>query len=93
MQGEKVITNVSSTENELSSHITTRYYRSPEMILMNKNYSYPSDIWSAGVIFGELLKMITENCPENRKPLLPGKYCFPLSPRRRGIGEDGFPIV
>ena len=84
-----------TAEKELTTQIATRYYRAPELILMHEEYSFPSDVWSAGVIFGELLKMIPENCPkvEERTPLLPGKYCFPLSPRKRRIGEDGFPVT
>ena len=61
---------------------------------MCQDYSLSSDVWSAGVIFGELLKMIEDNCPklEDRTPLLPGKFCFPLSPRRRRIADDGLPV-
>ena len=79
---------------QLTSHISTRYYRAPENILMCQDYSLPSDVWSAGVIFGELLKMIEDNCPklEDRTPLLPGKFCFPLSPRKRRIADDGLPV-
>ena len=62
---------------------------------MHKEYSFPSDVWSAGVIFGEILKMIPENCSKvaSRTPLLPGKICFPLSPKTRRNGDDGFPIT
>ena len=68
----------------LTSHVATRYYRAPELILMEKDYGKAVDIWSAGVIFGELLKMVEANCPkfEERKCLFPGGYCFPLSPKR-----------
>jgi hypothetical protein len=52
---------------------------------MEKDYGKPVDIWAAGVIFGELLLMIEENCPrfEDRNCLFAGKYCFPLSPKRK----------
>lgn len=39
----------------LTSHVATRYYRAPELILMEKDYGKAVDIWSAGAIFGELL--------------------------------------
>ncbi|CAG2102913.1 unnamed protein product [Medioppia subpectinata] len=44
--------------------VVTLWYRSPELLLQTKQYSYPIDIWSVGCIFGEFLTM---------KPLFPGK--------------------
>lgn len=41
-------------ENELTEYVSTRWYRSPEMIL-SKNYGKPSDVWSVGCLMGELL--------------------------------------
>ena len=79
----------------LTSHVATRYYRAPELILMEKDYGKAVDIWSAGVIFGELLMMIEANCPKfaERNCLFPGGYCFPLSPKRnQKLDEDGIPI-
>ena len=67
---------------ELTQHVVTRWYRAPEVILMNEFYSYSIDMWSVGCIFAELLSMMEENCPDmfNRVPLFPGKSCYPLSP-------------
>lgn len=67
---------------ELTQHVVTRWYRAPEVILMNEFYSYSIDIWSVGCIFAELLSMMKENFPDfvARQPLFPGKSCFPLSP-------------
>ena len=67
---------------ELTQHVVTRWYRAPEVILMNEFYSYSIDIWSVGCIFAELLSMMEENYPNPfaREPLFPGKSCFPLSP-------------
>ena len=42
----------------LTKHVVTRWYRAPEVILMNKMYSYSVDIWSVGCIFAELLTMM-----------------------------------
>lgn len=72
-------------DRQLTSHVATRYYRAPELILMEKDYGKAVDIWSTGVIFGEFLSTIEENCPktENRSCLFPGKSCFPLSPNKR----------
>ena len=62
---------------------------------MEKDYGTEVDIWSTGVIFGELLFTLEENCPrfESRKCLFPGKYCFPLSPNKNAdIDEIGIPL-
>lgn len=67
---------------ELTKHVVTRWYRAPEVILMNEYYSYSIDIWSVGCIFAELLSMMEANFPDpfSRVPLFPGKSCYPLSP-------------
>ncbi len=67
---------------ELTRHVVTRWYRAPEVILMNEFYSYSIDMWSVGCIFAELLSMMEENFPDpfSRVPLFPGKSCYPLSP-------------
>jgi cell division cycle 2-like protein len=36
--------------------VVTLYYRSPELLLGEKIYSTPLDMWSVGCIFGEILK-------------------------------------
>lgn len=38
----------------LSDHITTRPYRAPEVILLEKHYYKSIDIWSAGVVMADL---------------------------------------
>ncbi len=69
-------------ERELTGHIATRSYRSPEVILLEKVYTSAVDMWGAGCVFAELLEMIKENQPDIRKrsALFPGRSCFPLSP-------------
>jgi mitogen-activated protein kinase 1/3 len=66
----------------LTGHVVTRWYRAPELILLEKDYGEAIDIWSIGCIFAELLSMMKENAPTfmDRKPLFPGSSCFPLSP-------------
>ena len=69
-------------KRELTGHVGTRWYRSPELILLEKVYSTAIDMWAVGCVFGELLQMIKENCSDSchRKPLFPGASCFPVSP-------------
>jgi len=67
----------------LTKHVVTRWYRSPEVILLQqeREYLYGVDVWSAGCIFAELLNMHKDNArgPKDRKPLFPGRTCFPFS--------------
>lgn len=71
-------------KRELTGHVVTRWYRAPEIILLEKDYGPAIDIWAVGCIFAELLGMMKEHSPTfmDRKPLFPGKSCFPLSPAK-----------
>ena len=66
--------------------MVTRWYRSPELILLEKDYCGAVDIWSAGCIFAELLQMTDQSSSaivistQNIIPIFRGKSCFPLSP-------------
>ena len=79
----------------LSQHVVTRWYRAPELILLDKNYGPQIDIWSIGCILAELLSMLRENVPhyQDRKALFPGQSCYPLSPVRGGAQKTsgGYP--
>jgi mitogen-activated protein kinase 1/3 len=82
-------------KRELTGHVVTRWYRAPELILLEKEYGPAIDVWSVGCIFAELLGMMKESAPTylDRKPLFPGKSCFPLSPDRAAAEEKhGFPV-
>eukprot|EP00002_Diphylleia_rotans_P039387 TRINITY_DN9115_c0_g1_i3.p1 TRINITY_DN9115_c0_g1~~TRINITY_DN9115_c0_g1_i3.p1 ORF type:complete len:378 (+),score=67.87 TRINITY_DN9115_c0_g1_i3:60-1193(+) len=50
--------------HEMTLYVVTRWYRSPELLLMNNEYSSAIDIWSVGCILAEFIA---------RKPLFPGK--------------------
>lgn len=69
-------------KRQLTGHVVTRWYRAPELILLEKDYGEAIDVWAIGCIFAELLSMMKENvpCHTDRNPLFPGKSCFPLSP-------------
>jgi len=74
--------------------VVTRWYRAPEVILLEKGYTAAIDVWSAGCIFSELMGMLKENAATflDRTPLFPGTSCFPLSPDRHAkIKKSGFP--
>ncbi|KAK8810553.1 hypothetical protein WA158_007128 [Blastocystis sp. Blastoise] len=55
---------VGNPPRKLSSSVVTLWYRSPELLLGQNDYSFPVDIWSVGCIMGELIR---------REPILPGK--------------------
>ena len=82
-------------KRELSDHVVTRWYRAPELIVMDKDYGPGIDMWSVGCIFAELLSMIKEHVFNHleRKPIFPGKSCFPLSPDKSGKvkNKGGYP--
>lgn len=58
-----MINSIGSQNDKYTPKLVTLWYRAPEILLQRKNYSWSSDMWAIGCIFGELL---------NRgKPLLP----------------------
>ena len=77
---------------QLTRHVVTRWYRPPEVILLQE-YTSAVDIWSAGCILAELLGMQEESVPlwRDRVPLFPGKSCYPLS--RDNTEEQKVPPV
>jgi mitogen-activated protein kinase 1/3 len=74
---------------QLTRHVVTRWYRAPELILIQP-YTSAVDIWSLGCILAELLSMQEGNvaCYQDRKPLFPGGTCFPLSGDREMKKDD-----
>ena len=48
----------------MTDYVVTRWYRAPELLCDNQVYDNKVDVWSAGLIFAEILL---------RKPLLQGK--------------------
>merc|ERR1719162_326358 len=64
----------------LTRHVVTRWYRAPELILLQENYTEAIDVWSVGCIYVELLGMLPGTTTSERGPLFPGSSCFPLSP-------------
>jgi len=42
----------------MTTHVSTRFYRAPELILINNEYDYAIDIWAFGCVYAELLGKI-----------------------------------
>lgn len=90
VEGNRSIGSRRKLKKMLTSHVVTRWYRAPEVILMEENYGAAIDIWAVGCIFAELLAMLKGNSKNfiDRKPLFPGTSCYPLSPGNSG-GSSG----
>jgi len=59
-----IINKMNTQAPALSVYVTMRFYRAPELLLVNNCYSTAIDMWSVGCIFAELY---------NRKPLFAAK--------------------
>lgn len=77
--------NKTGSINNLSHHVATRWYRAPELILLEKRYGEPVDIWAIGCIFAELLFL---NLKQSNV-LFKGMICYPLSP----LNENDFSVI
>ena len=47
--------NTFKMSKKLTRNVTARYYRSPEILLGQTDYTHTSDIWSVGCVLAELL--------------------------------------
>jgi serine/threonine protein kinase len=67
----------------------SRYYRSPEVITVQNNYSQSADVWSLGCILLEFLTTLS------RQPryLFRGKLCNPISPGKDGALQNDDQLV
>uniref|UniRef100_A0A7S0JJQ2 Mitogen-activated protein kinase n=1 Tax=Calcidiscus leptoporus TaxID=127549 RepID=A0A7S0JJQ2_9EUKA len=74
---------------QMTSHVVTRWYRAPELILLQR-YTTAIDVWSFACIFAELLTMLPEASLDRRErcALFPGRSCLPLSPLDEELGSS-----
>ena len=49
-----------SKKRSLSSHVSSRWYRSPEISLIESQYDQASDMWNLGCILYEILHAAKE---------------------------------
>ena len=84
-------------QNTKTSHVATRAYRAPEIMLLERYYNKPADLWSCGVILGELFKKIERKDQPGRgieELIFSGDHCFPLSPSTKvKFDSDGLPVT
>ena len=75
-------------KRHLSLHVGSRWYRAPEICLVEKHYDQASDMWSLGCIIYELLQymyfkkddLLFKKEFQKHRYLFQGYSCFPLSP-------------
>ena len=76
---------------QMTTHVVTRWYRAPELLLRAPQYNSSVDQWACGCVLAELLSMekASVKCYLDRRPLFPGD-ASDLSPRTRAIepGDD-----
>jgi len=89
IEDAKLLSAKLSLRRQLTKHVVTRWYRSPELILIQP-YTSAVDIWSLGCILAELLSMQEGSVPDyqDRAPLFPGGSCYPLSGDTGNIEDD-----
>ena len=60
----------------------TRWYRSPEIILREPEYSFSCDNWSIGCVLAEMMmcSMSKSATEDSERVLFLGGSCYPLSP-------------
>jgi len=79
-------------KRHITQHVVTRYYRCPEVLLVEQNFEYmwAIDMWSVGCIMAELMNMVKKNCSDVdwRQPLCKGTFAFPLSPAHNSFEDD-----
>jgi mitogen-activated protein kinase 1/3 len=52
---DKIVKVLAKKDRCLSEHVGTRYYRAPEVVLMQKQYDQAQDVWSLGCVFFEMM--------------------------------------
>lgn len=70
------LTYVKKKYRRLSAHVATRWYRAPELLLVDPTYDEQSDMWSAACMLGEMAQMSYEG---KRVPYF-NANCSRLSP-------------
>lgn len=82
-------------QRNMSLHVGSRWYRAPEISLVEKQYDFSSDLWSLGCIIHELIQYLQYNKGEHHfkkefqrlRYLYQGNSCFPLSPCEKNDDE------
>lgn len=72
-------TNADNEPIDMSPTAFSRWYRPPEVILLQK-YDKKGDLWSIGCVIAELALKVVHSSDPKKCILFPGKSCYPISP-------------
>lgn len=81
----------------MSLHVGSRWYRAPEISIIEKQYDQASDMWSLGCIVFEMLMYLLHNKDDEAyynehfqalRFLFQGDSCFPLSPKDKNKNPE-----
>ncbi|NXH10858.1 CDK9 kinase, partial [Bucco capensis] len=73
----------SPTKNSYTSQMVTLWYRPPELLLGERNYGPPIDLWSAGCVMAELgtRSPIMQGDTEQHQLILISQLCGSITPK------------
>ena len=75
-------------ERKRTMHVVTRWYRAPELLLKDEQYSDAIDVWSVGCIYAELVETLNPASRGQIKPLFPGKTSMQSDPNRETANPE-----
>ena len=84
--------NEKKNKREMTEAVYSRWYRPPEIILLDHNYNQSADIWSLGCILAEMLYCSTPYIYKKKyrfkkRIMFMGKCCHPISPSHKIFEE------
>ena len=74
---------IKNKKRSISTHVGSRWYRAPEISILEKQYDQASDIWSVGCCIYEVMVVVQNRHNPDKiqdQVFLKGDSCFPLSP-------------
>ena len=89
-KSEKALKRDNMKRGLMSPHVSSRWYRAPEICLLARKYDQAIDIWSTGCILYEMLSCVhgPETPGSKRKICFKGSYCTVLSPRQHHMASQ-----
>lgn len=91
-------------QRTVTSHVVTRWYRAPEVILRrDSNYGSAIDVWAAGCVAGELFQLVSDDgvvqalfqaaSASAHTPAVPAPAVFSLDPAVSSAASDQADIL
>lgn len=79
-------------KREITETVYSRWYRAPEIILLDHNYNQAADVWALGCILAEMVNCSTpyvekKNYQYHKRVMFQGSCCHPISPSKAAQNE------